>query len=135
MKDGREVGGDLAASITELTVSRNGRGQGAVKYAKRRAGAGGTRPPGRGRAYAKIVDVRDLQTSPLAEALRRRLLTLVLLTVLAWYTVVVPPAPFVRHAGPPRDAEERDEDGNLPARLPAANNLIEDLDWPEFIEG
>lgn len=81
--------------------------------------------------------VRDLQTSPLTEALRRRLLTLVLLTVLVWYTVVVPApaAPFVRRAGGPLDAEERDGDAPLPASRPAAADRIEDLDWPEFIEG
>lgn len=76
--------------------------------------------------------MRDLQTLPLTEAFRRRLLTLVLLTVLVWYTVVVP-APagsFVRRAAGPRD-----EDGQLPARTPAADTSPEDLDWPEFIEG
>lgn len=76
--------------------------------------------------------MRDLQTLPVTEALRRRLLTLVLLTVLVWYTVVVP-APagaFVRRAAGPRD-----EDGQLPTRTPPADTPLEELDWPEFIGG
>lgn len=79
--------------------------------------------------------MRDLQTPRLAEAVRRRLLTFVLLAVLVWYTVVVP-APagafFVRGAGGgPLDAEERDAEGVAPS--PAADTPIEDLDWPEYI--
>lgn len=67
----------------------------------------------------------------LREAARQRLLTLVLLTVLVWYTLVVPaPAAFVRHsAGLPRDAEERGEESAT--EPPPAD----DLDWPEYIAG
>ena len=82
-----------------------------------------------------MVEVRtkSLPASPLTDAVRRRLLTFVLLAVLVWYTVVVPApaAPFVRRAGGgPRDAEERDADTARPAAPP-----VEDLDWPEYING
>ena len=80
--------------------------------------------------------MRDVHTSPLAEVVRRRLLTFVLLTVLVWYTLVVPaPASFIRRpAGGPPDAEERNAEGPAPARdtTPAP---VEDLDWPEYIGG
>ena len=89
--------------------------------------------------------MRDVQTSLqtilLTEAVRRRLLTFVLLAVLVWYTVVVP-APagaFVarRSGGGPSDAEERDAPDPAPARPPAAaaDTPIQDLDWPDFING
>jgi hypothetical protein len=75
------------------------------------------------------------------EAVRRRLLTLVLVAVLMWYTLVVPaPAAFVRHAGGPSDAEERGEGesgGRPPAEIapvPAAAS-VDELDWPEYIGG
>ena len=72
-----------------------------------------------------VVQTKHLPTLPLAEAARRRLLAFVLLAVLVWYTVVVPApaAAFIRRAGP-RDAEERD-----------ADTPVEDLDWPEYING
>ncbi|HEV3470912.1 MAG TPA: hypothetical protein VG148_16430 [Pyrinomonadaceae bacterium] len=80
----------------------------------------------------------------LKEAAARRLLTLVLLTVLVWYTAVVPApaAAFVRRAGGgPRDAEER-EDGTSRRPESGESNLtgpedlpVADLDWPEFING
>lgn len=85
--------------------------------------------------------MRELQTTFLPEAVRRRLLTFVLLTVLVWYTVVVPApagATFVRRAGGgPSDAEERDAEPAPPSHTPAASAdpPIEDLDWPEFIDG
>lgn len=74
--------------------------------------------------------MRHAHTLPLTEAVKRRLLTLVLVTVLAWYTLVMP-APagaFVRRPafGDPPDAEERGAGGDAP---------VEDLDWPEYIDG
>jgi hypothetical protein len=86
------------------------------------------------------VQTSTLQTTLLTEAVRRRLLTFVLLAVLVWYTVVVP-APagaFVRRAtGGPSDAEERDAGHAAPTRAPnlSADTPVEDLDWPEFIDG
>jgi hypothetical protein len=87
------------------------------------------------------VQTTTLQTSPMTEAVRRRLLTFVLLAVLVWYTVVVPApagAVFVRRAGGgPADAEERDADDDAPAltTTASADTPIEDLDWPDFING
>ena len=82
--------------------------------------------------------MRDVQTLPLPEAVRRRLLTFVLLAVLVWYTVVVPApagALYVRRAGGgPSDAEERDA-GQAAAPRPEADTPVDDLDWPEFIDG
>jgi hypothetical protein len=80
--------------------------------------------------------MNGVRLDPLKEAAARRLLTLVLFTVLVWYTVVVP-APagsFVRRGGAgPRDAEERGEgDGGPP---PPEEAPVEDLDWPEYIGG
>lgn len=87
----------------------------------------------------RLVQTSTLQTTLLTDAVRRRLLTFVLLAVLVWYTVVVPaPAAFVRSAtGGPPDAEERDADNAAPARAPSAvaDAPAEDLDWPEFING
>ena len=85
--------------------------------------------------------MRDLQTSLLREAVRRRLLAFVLLAVLVWYTVVVPApagALYVRRAGGgPLDAEERDAEQPAPRHAPtaSADTPIEDLDWPDFING
>ncbi|HWS54963.1 MAG TPA: hypothetical protein VN228_12580 [Pyrinomonadaceae bacterium] len=80
--------------------------------------------------------MNGVRLDPLKEAVARRLLTLVLLTVLVWHTVVLP-APagaFVRRAGGPRDAEEREEGG--PREAAAERDApVEDLDWPEFING
>ena len=78
----------------------------------------------------------EVRLDPLREAVARRLLTLVLLTVLVWYTVVVPVpgAAFVRSAGGGRDAEER-EGGGPRAAVGGENARAEDLDWPEFIDG
>lgn len=76
-----------------------------------------------------------VRLDPLKEAVARRLLTLVLLTVLVWYTVVVP-APagsFVRRTGGPRDAEGREEGAGGPR--PPEETRAEDLDWPEYIGG
>jgi hypothetical protein len=60
----------------------------------------------------------------------------VLLTVLVWYTVVVPApsASFVRRpGGGPLDAEER---GDGPGPFAAGGETPpEDLDWPEYIGG
>jgi hypothetical protein len=82
--------------------------------------------------------VREVQTFPLPESVRRRLLTFVLLAVLVWHTVVVP-APagaFVRRSGAgPLDAEARDADNAAASTPPPADAPIQDLDWPEFING
>jgi hypothetical protein len=78
-----------------------------------------------------VREVRSthIRNLALTDAVRRRLLTFVLLFVLVWYTVVVP-APagafYVRRAG----GEERDADPT-----PAAAAPVEDLDWPEYING
>jgi hypothetical protein len=79
----------------------------------------------------------EVRLDPMREAVARRLLTLVLLTVLVWYTVVVPApaASFVRRSGGPRDAEGR-EGGAGGARPSGGGGArVEDLDWPEFING
>lgn len=82
--------------------------------------------------------MNGVRLDPLKEAVASRLLTLVLFTVLVWYTAVVP-APagsFVRRAAGPRDAEERGEGAGGASPAGAGEGArVEDLDWPEFIDG
>jgi hypothetical protein len=88
--------------------------------------------------------MNGVRLDPLREAVARRLLTLVLLTVLVWYTAVVPApaAAFVRRGGGgPRDAEERGEGagrhpgGGESGPVEPEPPPVDDLDWPEFING
>jgi hypothetical protein len=81
----------------------------------------------------------------------RHLLTFVLLVLLVWYTAVIPaaytPAP-VRRSGGGAEEEEREVEragsptgvGEVRRAAPqsfsaGAISSVDDLDWPEFIEG
>jgi hypothetical protein len=68
------------------------------------------------------------------EELRRQVLALVLAFVLVWYTFVVPAGTF----SPSRSV--RDDEGNdgevrgvSPSSVKTDSQLVEDLDWPEYI--
>ena len=74
--------------------------------------------------------------APTGEELRRQLLALVLALVLVWYTLVVPANAAARSYVAPdgeEDGEVRGVGGAVKAEEKVEPELVEELDWPEYI--